>query len=456
MWQGQHVRPEFPPTPDPLGDRQLPAGQVPGVGVLANNQRQLYVLQTRKQQIAPGRRAFWSRRQVPGFSGTGVTEPHRQYGQLFLIIKRGPVYSHPVPQAITAGVIEWQTGLMHPPPRGLPHHQNTGTPGKLDNRTGAQREVVLADSALAHLGYQVIKGQPGIVTGHFCHHLQKNRPLHQPPIAVTIKPLAAAGKRAMTTTALRMIFCMTAPPTNLQRDVTSSPALDEFRKVVRSRRSVRRFTDEAVPVEVLEDCLELAMLAPNSSNLQPWEFFVVQTPELKARLARACLGQNAAKTAPVLIAVVARPDTWREHARMALEQWPEEKLPGIVETYYSKIAPIHYNQGPLGLFGLAKKTAGLALGLTRPVPRGPYSPNEMKIWATKSTALAAENLMLALVAHGFDSCPMEGFDECRVRRLLKLPKRGLVTMILAAGKRSEKGVYNRQYRFDKDELVHYL
>ncbi|MGM0774331.1 MAG: nitroreductase family protein [Pseudomonadota bacterium] len=243
---------------------------------------------------------------------------------------------------------------------------------------------------------------------------------------------------------------------NAKSDIAPNPTLDEFRKVVRSRRSVRRFTDEAVPDHVLDDCLELAMLAPNSSNLQPWEFFVVRTPELKAQLAEACLGQNAAKTAPVLIAVVARTDTWRRHARMALEQWPEEKLPGIVEKYYSKIAPIHYSQGPFGLFGTVKKAAGLFVGLTRPVPRGPYSLNEMKIWATKSTALAAENLMLALRAHGYDSCPMEGFDECRVRRLLKLPKKGLVTMVLAAGKRSEKGVYNRQYRFDRNELVHYL
>ncbi|TGN41366.1 nitroreductase family protein [Marinobacter confluentis] len=243
---------------------------------------------------------------------------------------------------------------------------------------------------------------------------------------------------------------------DISPDSVSSTTLEEFRKVVRSRRSVRRFTDEPVPDEVLSDCLELAMLAPNSSNLQPWEFFVVRTPDLKAKLAEACLGQNAAKTAPVLVAVVARPDTWRQHSRMALEQWPEEQMPGIVKKYYSKIAPIHYNQGPFGVLGVAKKAAGLVVGLSRPVPRGPYSVNEMKVWATKSTALAAENLMLALRAHGYDSCPMEGFDECRVRRLLSVPRKGLVTMIVAIGKRSEKGVYNRQYRFDSRELVHYL
>lgn len=232
--------------------------------------------------------------------------------------------------------------------------------------------------------------------------------------------------------------------------------VEEFRKVVRTRRSIRRFTSEPIPDAVLDDCLDLAMLAPNSSNLQPWEFFVVRTPELRDRLAYACLNQNAAKTAPVLIAIVARTDTWRENSRRNLAEWPEAAMPRVVERYYSKLAPIHYNQGPFGLLGTAKRLAGTIAGLRRPVPRGPYSTAAMQVWASKSTALAAENLMLALRAHGFDSCPMEGFDECRVRKLLNLPADGLVVMVLAAGKRAANGVYHRQFRFSRDDFVHYL
>ena len=44
----------------------------------------------------------------------------------------------------------------------------------------------------------------------------------------------------------------------------------------------------------------------------------------------------------------------------------------------------------------------------------------MKEWATKSTALAAQTLMLGVRAYGYDSCPMEGFDDKRVRKILKL------------------------------------
>lgn len=237
-----------------------------------------------------------------------------------------------------------------------------------------------------------------------------------------------------------------------------APAIDvnEFRKVVESRRSVRRFTDEEVPPAVIDDCIDMALLAPNSSNLQPWEFYVVRSPELKAKLAEACLGQNAATTANVLIPIIARTNTWKKNSLRNIEYWPEETMPKIVRTYYSKVAPIHYNQGPLGALGLAKKAAGLIAGLKRAVPRGPYSIAEMKAWAVKSTALAAENMMLGFRAHGFDTCPMEGFDERRVRKLLKLPDDAIVTMILGVGRRAPNGIYHRRYRFPREEFVHYL
>ena len=99
------------------------------------------------------------------------------------------------------------------------------------------------------------------------------------------------------------------------------------------------------------------------------------------------------------------------------------------------------------MFGLAKKAMGVVAGLAKAVPRGPYSPSEMRVWAAKSTALACENLMLAFRAHGYDTCPMEGFDEWRVKKLLN------VVMIVAAGKRADNGVYHKQFRFPRDEFV---
>lgn len=229
--------------------------------------------------------------------------------------------------------------------------------------------------------------------------------------------------------------------------------VEEFRKVVTSRRSVRRFTADPLPDAVLDDCLDLALLAPNSSDLQPWEFHVVRTPALRQELAQACLNQNAAKTAPVLVAVVARTATWSEHCDLMLERWPEASMPPIVERYYRRVAKLYYRQGPLNLVGLGKRLVATVTGLRRPVPRGPFSHADMRVWAVKSVALAAENFMLALRAHGFDSCPMEGFDEHRVRRMLDLPADAVVVMVVGCGRRAADGVYHPRIRFERERFV---
>ena len=83
----------------------------------------------------------------------------------------------------------------------------------------------------------------------------------------------------------------------------------EFFDVVEKRRSVRKFTDKKVPEDVMRKCLKAATLAPNSSNLQPWEFYWVRDLENKKKVVEACFSQNAAKTAKEIVITVARIDT---------------------------------------------------------------------------------------------------------------------------------------------------
>ena len=68
-------------------------------------------------------------------------------------------------------------------------------------------------------------------------------------------------------------------------------SVENFKKVVTSRRSVRKFTSTQIPKAILDDCLDMALLAPNSSNLQPWTFYVVRSPEKKSKLVTACMSQ---------------------------------------------------------------------------------------------------------------------------------------------------------------------
>ena len=238
-------------------------------------------------------------------------------------------------------------------------------------------------------------------------------------------------------------------------DLSLGASPQALRALIESRRAVRRFLPEAVPDAVIRDCLELAVLAPNSCNLQPWSFQVVRDPALLARLHPVCMSQNAAK-APLIIAVLARPDTWKQACANMVEYWREPEVPARIRHFYAKTAPFQYNQGPLGLLGLFKRQLVRLLALRKPLMRKPNSHADMRLWAVKSTALAAENLMLAFQSHGYATCPMEGFDEVRLRKVLDIPRQAIPIMLLAVGRQGEKGVYNPRLRFPLEQHVTWL
>ena len=242
------------------------------------------------------------------------------------------------------------------------------------------------------------------------------------------------------------------------KHIEEVPAIDkdEFIKAVKSRRSVRNFKDEPVLENDMRECLELTLLAPNSSNLQPWEFYWVRSAEKKEKLISYCLGQPAASTAQELVVAVARPDFWKVNQKRMLSIIDEmgEKAPKSVKKYYGKIVPLAYQQGLLSIKGYIKKIAMEFRGLKKPTPREPYNKKGMSVWAHKSTALACENLMLSLRAYGYDSCPMEGMDSTRIKKLLGLNSPAEISMVISAGKRAENGVYGKQIRFESKYFIH--
>jgi len=230
---------------------------------------------------------------------------------------------------------------------------------------------------------------------------------------------------------------------------------DEFQKVIDSRRSVRVFDGSPIPEEVVDRCLSNALLAPNSSNLQPWEFYWVRSEDKRKALVRACFSQIAAKKAAELIVVVARTKTWKAHAREMHDLFVKlgKGVPKSALTYYGRLAPAAYAQGPLGLFGLLKRIIYAVRGLTGPTLREPVTRAQLRTWAVKTTALAAENIMLSFRALGYDSCPMEGYDSRRIRKLLGLARDAAVVMVIAAGRRAPGGIYGPRIRYDPARFI---
>jgi nitroreductase len=61
----------------------------------------------------------------------------------------------------------------------------------------------------------------------------------------------------------------------------------DFLRRMAARRSVRFFSPEPVPLELIENAIRCASLAPSGANQQPWTFVVVQDPEIKHRIREA-------------------------------------------------------------------------------------------------------------------------------------------------------------------------
>ena len=231
----------------------------------------------------------------------------------------------------------------------------------------------------------------------------------------------------------------------------------DFFDLVKKRRSVRKFSNENVPDEVIIKALKSALLAANSSNLQPWEFYWVKDKNKKKDLIKACFSQNAAETAQELIVAVSRIDTWKRNRNLILKDFKKKKkLLPIVEKYYNKIVPISYIHDSIGLLGIVKKIISFfmnIIGLFKPVPRGPIFRHDVFEIVTKTTALACQNFMMAIVSQGYDSCPMEGFDHKRVKNILKLNNKSHIVMVLGVGKADPKGIYGERFRIDDDLVI---
>lgn len=235
----------------------------------------------------------------------------------------------------------------------------------------------------------------------------------------------------------------------------ASRHLASFQKVLKARRSIRVYTGEPIPEEVMREILREATLAPSSSNLQTYELYWVRDPERKKALAEACLGQPAASTAGELIVVAARADLWQQNLEKLLVQMRGNgnKLSASVEFYYGTLIPKLMTRGPLGVFDLLRKVGFFWTGRKKATVRNPVSYADHRIFGHTQAALAAQTLMLSLTAHGYDSCPMGGFDAVRVKKVLALPAKAEVAMVISAGTRKPEGLYGPQIRLNASDLV---
>ncbi len=177
-------------------------------------------------------------------------------------------------------------------------------------------------------------------------------------------------------------------------------------QAIKSRRSVKHYDDDyQISDEQVEELLSLAMLSPTAFNIQNWRFVVVKNKELRKKIRAAAWDQAQVTEASLLIVLCADLKAWDKNPQRywhnADQQVQDFILPAI-DQYYRGKASVQRDE------------------------------------AMRSCGIAAQTLMLAAKAMGYDSCPMDGFDFEQVSELINLPEDHVVTMFVVIGKKIQE------------------
>ncbi len=204
-------------------------------------------------------------------------------------------------------------------------------------------------------------------------------------------------------------------------------------EVIKERRATPSFEDVPIHSADLEKIIRAGLEAPSGYNLQPWRFVVVRDREQKKKLRQAAFGQPKVEEASAVIVACGDPQGWKDgDLEEALRMAKHHGYGGDAEHESARNAVTGFLGGTPGTI------AGLAPGLD--------------LWVNRQVMIAFTTMMWTAEALGYDTAPMEGFLEDKVKELLKIPARVRVVALLAIGRR--KGA-DKPYagRFDPARTV---
>lgn len=189
---------------------------------------------------------------------------------------------------------------------------------------------------------------------------------------------------------------------------------------ISERRSVKKYdTSHEMPQEHVDQLLDLALLSPTSFNIQNWRFVVVRDPAQRKRLCAAAWNQAQVEEAQLLLVLCGDLNAWDRQPERYWQNAPAESQAMIVPA----IRQFYQDQ-----------------------------PEVQRDEAMRSCGIAAQTLMVAAKAMGYDSNPMIGFDAAQVAEIIGLPDDHVIGMMLVIGK-AASAARPRGGQLDKDEVV---
>ena len=191
-------------------------------------------------------------------------------------------------------------------------------------------------------------------------------------------------------------------------------------EAIRSRRSVKHFDAEhQMTDEEKKQIISLAMLSPTAFNIQHWRFLLVEDSALRQEIRKVAMDQAQVTDASMLIVMCADMQAWQKDTqrywRNADSAVQDFMLPAIDGYYRDK-------------------------------------PQVQRDETMRTSGIAAQTIMLAAKAMGYESCPMDGFDFDAVAKLINLPDDHVIAMFVAVGK-GTKDAWPRAGQLAIDDVV---
>jgi len=177
-------------------------------------------------------------------------------------------------------------------------------------------------------------------------------------------------------------------------------------QAIAQRRATPSFDGSPLPEEDLKRILEAGLHAPSGYNMQPWRFVVVRSEDQKRRLRGASFNQAKVEEASVVIVACGDEDGWRNGDFEEMLRLGREG--GMPENFAEQAK---FN-----------------------IPNYLSNHPDFPLWLNRHVMIAFTTMMLMAEVLGYDTAPMEGFEEDRVSEVLKLPLSYHVVALLAIGR----------------------
>jgi nitroreductase len=198
------------------------------------------------------------------------------------------------------------------------------------------------------------------------------------------------------------------------------------------RYATKKFDPARTIAPDLWHALEQSLvLSPSSMGIQPWKFYIVTDPAMKARLAPAAYGQTQVTDSSHFVVFTVLKNLGADHVTRHVGRMAE-----VLEVAAESLVKF----GEMALGNLDKaRTAG-----------------RLDTWQAHQIYIALGQFMTSAAALGVDTCPMEGFSPEKFDDILGLADTGYASVVAcAAGYRAaeDKNAVRKKVRFKIDDVI---